>query len=195
MTLGENIHNAFLVVFKTLENIEKLINRCQEKCIKEMYHLPADRFLRYSSDTNWTGWIYWSFILLYQRREDGEVMGNDWIDGPVYALEINVDSETCEEPQLNIGKFIFHDIKEWSPGCSPYNHWVFYDPIHKEKYWNRKTINGCQYISAKDVYRDKVERSYWGFKNAIVWSCPLVEINDGNYKEKIFGTIEKLSKM
>lgn len=92
MTLGENIHNAFLVVFKTLENIEKLINRCQEKCIKEMYHLPADRFLRYSSDTNWTGWIYWSFILLYQRREDGEVMGNDWIDGPVYALEINVDS-------------------------------------------------------------------------------------------------------
>lgn len=55
MTLGENIHNAFLVVFKTLENIEKLINRCQEKCIKEMYHLPADRFLRYSSDTNWTG--------------------------------------------------------------------------------------------------------------------------------------------
>ena len=29
MMVGENIHNAFVVVFKTLQEIEKLIGKCR----------------------------------------------------------------------------------------------------------------------------------------------------------------------
>lgn len=195
MTLGENIHNAFSVVFKTFESIEKLMKKCREECIKEKYHMPVDKFLRYSSDTHWQGWIYWSFILLYQRHEDGAVMENGWINAPVYAMEINVDSETCEEPQLNIARFDFKDIQEWSSGCSPYNYWVFYDPMHLSKYWDSEMNNGYCYISPKKMYQDKMEKNYWGFEKAILWSCPLVDVNHENYKEKIFGTIEKLGRL
>lgn len=82
MTVGENIHNAFVVVFRTLQAIEKLIRKCRAELDTKTYYMPEERFLRHSSDQNWEGWIYWSFILLFQRREDGPVMENGWIDGP-----------------------------------------------------------------------------------------------------------------
>ena len=90
MMVGENIHNAFVVVFKTLQEIEKLIGKCRTELDTKKYYMPAERFMRYSSDQTWEGWIYWSFILLFQRLDDGSVMENGWIDGPVYAVEINV---------------------------------------------------------------------------------------------------------
>ena len=85
MNLGENIHNAFAIVFETLKNIEKLIKRCSAELDSEKYYMPADRFMRYSSDQEWAGWIYWSFILLFQRKEDDLPMENGWINAPVYA--------------------------------------------------------------------------------------------------------------
>lgn len=50
MTAGENIHNAFVVVFKTLQGIEKFISKCRTELDTEKYYMPADRFMRYSSD-------------------------------------------------------------------------------------------------------------------------------------------------
>ena len=67
--------------------------------------------MRYSSDLTWEGWIYWSFILLFQRKEDGPVMENGWINGPVYAVEINVDPDTCETPQLIVARMDFDGIR------------------------------------------------------------------------------------
>ena len=66
----------------------------------------TERFMRYSSDLTWEGWIYWSFILLFQRYEDGPVLNNGWIDGPVYTVEINVDSDTCEVPKVTLPEWI-----------------------------------------------------------------------------------------
>lgn len=74
MMVGENIHNAFVVVFKTLQEIEKLIGKCRTELDTKKYYMPAERFMRYSSDQTWEGWIYWSFILLFQRLDDGSVV-------------------------------------------------------------------------------------------------------------------------
>ena len=64
----------------------KTDSKMQAELDTKTYYMPEERFLRHSSDQNWEGWIYWSFILLFQRREDGPVMENGWIDGPVYAV-------------------------------------------------------------------------------------------------------------
>ena len=114
MMVGENIHNAFVVVFKTLQEIEKLIGKCRTELDTKKYYMPAERFMRYSSDQTWEGWIYWSFILLFQRLDDGSVMENGWIDGPVYAVEINVDSDTCDVPKVYIAKMQFDRMKDWT---------------------------------------------------------------------------------
>lgn len=44
--------------------------------------------MRHNSDQNWEGWIYWSFILLFQRLEDGPVMENGWfvVDAVIFLF-------------------------------------------------------------------------------------------------------------
>lgn len=56
MNLGENIHNAFVVVFETLKSIEKLMIRCRTEIDQDKYYMPEERFMRYSSDLTWEGW-------------------------------------------------------------------------------------------------------------------------------------------
>ena len=171
MTSGENIHNAFLVVFQTLKSIEKLMKKCRAELDEERYYMPMERFMRYSSDLTWEGWIYWSFILLFQRKEDGPVMENGWINGPVYAVEINVDPDTCETPQLIVTRMDFDGIPSWSKGCSPANHTLFYNAIHEEEL-----------------------QSFWGLSRVIKKNYELTDVKQGNYNEMIFGTIETLSQ-
>ena len=171
MTSGENIHNAFSVVFKTLQSIEKLMNKCRAELDETQYYMPAERFLRYSSDLTWEGWIYWSFILLFQRRADGPVMDNGWISGPVYAVEINVDSDTSEVPKLYVARMDFDGMDTWSVGCSPSNHTLFYNAIHQE--------NGA---------------AFWGLKHVAKKVFNLTDVTQNNYKEMIFGTMERLSR-
>ncbi len=171
MTVGENIHNAFVVVFKTLQGIEKLIRKCRAELDTKTYYMPEERFLRYNSDQTWDGWIYWSFILLFQRREDGPVMENGWIDGPVYAVEINVDSDTCNVPKVYIAKMEFDGMKEWTKGCSPARHTLFYNAIHEDS-----------------------PAPFWGLRNVKKQESNLTDIRQDNYKEIIFGAMEDLAK-
>lgn len=193
MNLGENIHNAFAVVFETLKSIEKLMIKCRTEMEQDKYYMPAERFMRYSSDLEWQGWIYWSFILLYQRKEDGEIMENGWINAPVYAVEINVDAETCDEPIIYVAKMDFGDISGWSKGCSPSNHTIFYNAIHAcDLYSEEKKDDGTTIIRPKDAYNEKVAASFWGFQQLIRSEMNLVDVTQSNYKEMIFGTIEGL---
>lgn len=48
---------AFAVVFETLKSIEKLMIKCSTEMEQEKYYMPAERFMRYSSDLSWEGWI------------------------------------------------------------------------------------------------------------------------------------------
>ena len=193
MNLGENIHNAFAVVFETLKSIEKLMTKCRAEMDQNKYYMPAERFMRYSSDLSWEGWIYWSFILLYQRKEDGEIMRNEWINAPVYAVEINVDSETCDEPLIYVAKMDFGDISKWTSGCSPSNHTLFYNAIHaRDLYVEERNADGTVIVRPKGVYKEKVAASFWGFRRLVRTEMKLVDVTQGNYKEMIFGAIERL---
>lgn len=188
--LGKNIHNAFSVVFNTYKSIEKLMLVCQSDEVKQNYYLPTEKFLRYSSDQYWEGWVYWSFILLYQRYSDGKCMANGWIDAPVYAVEINVDAETCEEPKIYVGQFEYNDICSWTSGCSPANHYIFYDAMHNDELF---TIESADDSKVSEPFDEKVSEKYWGLKKVTFKEINLVDVNVDNYYDKIFGTIESLS--
>ena len=188
--LGKNIHNAFSVVFNTYQSIEKLMCACQSDEVKQKYYLPTEKFLRYSSDQYWEGWVYWSFILLYQRYADGNCMENGWIDAPVYAVEINVDAETCEEPKIYIGKYEYKDICSWTPGCSPANHYIFYDAMHNDELFK---IESAGDIKVSVPVDEKVSGKYWGLKKVTFKEINLVDINADNYYDEIFGTIESFN--
>ena len=188
--LGKNIHNAFSVVFNTYKSIEKLMLACQSDEVKQNYYLPTEKFLRYSSDQYWEGWVYWSFILLYQRNADGKCPENGWIDAPVYAVEINVDAETCEEPKIYVGKFEYKDICSWTPGCSPANHYIFYDAMHNDELFK---IESAGDIKVSVPVDEKVSGKYWGLKKVTFKEINLVDINVDNYYDEIFGTIESFN--
>lgn len=195
MNLGENIHNAFAVVFETFKSIEKLIVKCTAELDQDKYYMPAERFMRYSSDLSWEGWIYWSFILLYQRREDGVLMENDWINAPVYAVEINVDAETCDEPVIYVAQMDFGDMADRSGGCSPSNHTMFYQAIHAcDQYLEEEQADGTTLIRPQEVYKEKVAASFRGFRQLVRTEMKLVDVKQSNYRDMIFGTIERLSK-
>lgn len=192
---GQNIHNAFAVVFETLQGIEKLISKCGAELDHRKYYMPIQKFLRYRSDLCWEGWIYWSFILLFQRREDGPVMENEWIDGPIYAVEINVDSETCESPEVYIAKMEFGSLKDWTKGCSPSNHNLFYDAIHANGPYEKEPLfNGIVQVKPQPGEEQKAADAFWGFQGLIWKRYHLVRITQENYKDIIFGTMEELSR-
>lgn len=193
MSSGKNIHNAFSVVYETYKSVQKLMSKCQNDIDEKSYYIPADRFLRYNSDTSWEGWIYWSFILLFQRKADGEVMNNKWINAPVYAVEINLDSDTCDEPELIVAKFNFGDISGWSKGCSPSSHGIFYYPMHNDSLYDSFWDGEFEKVYPKKEYEERVRNSNWGLKNLVIWKCPLIDVKQDNYKDKIFGTIERLN--
>jgi hypothetical protein len=175
MSLNENVTNAFNVVFKTLQNIEKLIDKCKNDMDKDKYYMPTNKFLRYSSDNHWYGWIYYSFILLYQRKADGEIMKNGWINGPIYAVNINLAVDDIKEPMVYIAKMDFCDNTGWEQGCSPSNHDVFYNAINADE-------------------EDFKNNLFWGLQKIDKLAINLLDITVQNYKEKIFDSIDELSR-
>lgn len=196
MNLGKNIGNAFLVVFETLQSVEKLINKCKAELDEEKYYMPIENFLRWNSDKHWSGWVYWSFILLFQRRKDGNVGKNGYINGAFYAVEINLDAEEYDEPQLIVAKFEFENVSGWldksSSPITKSDHGYFYSAIHEQGIYEKKdvknevvkiaTVEGCE------------EQGFWGFRKLYYRAYRLVDVSQSNYKEMIFGTIEELSK-
>lgn len=74
MNLGKNIGNAFLVVFETLQSVEKLINKCKAELDEEKYYMPIENFLRWNSDKHWSGW-YIGVLFYYFKEEKMEMLG------------------------------------------------------------------------------------------------------------------------
>lgn len=197
MNLSENIHNAFKVVFKTLEASKNLMEKCRNEYDRNKYYMPVRHFLRYQDDSEWAGWIYWSIILLYQRKEDGKLLENGWIDGPVYAVEINLDADIYKEPVLNIAKFEFSDMDKRGKKCSSKMHYIFNDIMYSDDVGSvdgveKQVIDDNHFKYTVDEWTEELDEDYWGFKEATVEQHKLVDIKVDNYQEKIFGSIEKL---
>lgn len=190
MNLGENIHNAVVVISKTYENIDKLINYCRNICEKETnYTNSVSKFLRYKSDNDYGGWMIDNFILLFQNKTDRKLK-NEWRNGPVFTMEINLADE--DVPKVFLSKFEYENINSWDQGCSPANHWAFYWPLRREETMDYEEFSDYTVGKPKPSMEEKVAKDYWGLKRVVYMDKPLTEITSENIKKLIFESFDKL---
>lgn len=190
MNLGENIQNAFIVVKKTYENVDKLMRFCDSIANDFGYDAITNKFLRYKSDSYYGGWFIDSFIKLYQSK-DNKVLENDWKDGPVYVMEINFK----DKPKVYLSKFEYDNISDWPKGVSPAEYWGFSKPINCEgNDFKEKNINKREgyYVSEP---KKNVKDKYWGIKRVVYTNLDLFQLTSDSISEKVFGQFDQLTDL
>lgn len=195
MNSRENVKNALQVLFKTYDNVEKLMEYCKIVAAeKTNYVTSVPKFLRRKSDNDTVAWLLNDFILLFQNGNDGECESeNGWRKGPIYVLEICLGEKGSENlPIIYLSKFEYHDLNSWSEGCSPANHWAFYFPLRYDQYMDF-TIEGEYKIATPK--NEKSSKTYWGLKKITTKSIDLFEVTSENLEEKIFGEFDKLADL
>ncbi len=190
MNLGENIHNAFEVVNKTHENVEKLIEFCRVMAAeKKEFDLMSPKFLRYKSDSDYWGWNIRRMFLLFQDTQD-ELLENGWRDGPIYVLEILLYDPDgyyeTNEPRVEMAKFEYEDIKHFSPGVSAASYYYFADPLYDVDY---EEIEDEILVAEMP---EEMTQKYWGVKRVVCKVSLLVDIDYENAYDVIFGTFKTL---
>lgn len=191
MNLGENIKNAFEVVRKTYENLYKLMSYLDSQSIEKGYEPSIVRFLRYSSDSNYKGWVYNNFIKLYQFKGDGDDLQNKWKDGPIYAIEFSF----TDYPKMIVSKFNF-DIKKWGEGIGSDKVNYFSNPTNlkmKDEFNHVKL--GKNNFYNKSVPLNGVSELYWDLNYVIFKEFNLTDVNIDNANELTFGEFNKMRDM
>lgn len=195
MSLNDNIKNAVVVLQKTYESANKMLEQCKVISEDYGYILASDKVLRYKSDTDPNGWLVNSLILAFQKADDPDCSkGNGWKDGPIYAVQVFLGS--AEEPdlsaQLYVSRFDYADINNgWtSDPLSPADHWAFYHPTHKIYSVFRFTDRGGCLVS--EPINEKYSGQYWGLLKAVSKIVPLSEVKAENIGELIFGVFDEL---
>lgn len=196
MSSTENIRNAFHVVFNTYENIHKLMDYCKTIALEQSNYVSVvDKFLRYKSDSDFSGWFIQNFIILFQHKNDIE-LDNEWRDGPLYVMEIELfDAENKLEvlkhlPCVRLSKFEYGDIQNWASGCSPGNHWRFYYPLRNKDIMLIQEDGDFLHIAPRD--QEASNRYYWGVKQITSKRFSLTDITADNVVEMVFSTFDSL---
>lgn len=191
MNLNDNMKNAFEIVRKTYENVDKLMKYCDSISKDFGYEPVTDKFLRYKSDSYCDGWLINSFIKLYQSEID-KVLENDWKDGPVFAMEINFE----DIPMVYISKFEYDNIASWTKGISPSEHWSFSGPIDcKGCGFDERNIDDKQQYYFSKPESENIMNRYRGVKMVVYTKHKLIELKSDNISEKIFGAFENLKDL
>lgn len=190
MNLGENIFNAFEVVNKTHENVEKLIKFCKIMVSeKKEFDLVSPKFLRYKSDSDYLGWNTTRMFLLFQDTQD-QLLENGWRDGPIYVLEILLyDPDGCfetNEPRLEMAKFEYENIENFASGISSSEYYAFAHPLYDVDY--EEMEDG---ILVAEMPKE-ITQKYWGVKRVVCKEELLVDVNYENAYDVIFGAYKIL---
>ncbi|WP_214710783.1 hypothetical protein [Exiguobacterium sp. s55] len=197
MNSTDNVRNAFHVVYKTYENVHKLMDYTKTIAPEKSHYVSVvDKFLRYKSDNDFAGWFIGDFILIFQDRDHSE-FENEWRDGPLYVMEIELYDEDSEMsnttlPCIRLSKFIYdtETMQGWSKGCSPANHWRFFDPLHNKNTMQITVKNDFSILTP--LNQDYSHRNYWDVEKIITKQIPLMDVTVDNVVDKIFATFDSL---
>ncbi len=188
MSLEDNINNAFSVVIKTYENIDKLMRFCDSIALDCNYIPSTTNFLRYKSDADYNGWLTTSFIKLYQSNNDKQLK-NEWQDGPVFAMNIYL----LEEPVIYLAKYEFENISGWTHSYfSAAAHWLFGDPIHSKQngFLIEELKDNEGYFVSQPVEAQK--EKYWKLIRVVYTKIYLTRVTSDNANDLIFGDFDTL---
>ncbi|MED4040992.1 MULTISPECIES: hypothetical protein [Niallia] len=198
MNSTDNIKNAFHVIHHTYENVLKLMDYCKTIASEDSNYVSVvNKFLRYKSDSDVSGWYIQDFILIFQNKNDIE-LENEWRDGPLYVMEIELYNKDLREEQLkglpciHLSKFEYESLQKWKSGyIGPADHWRFFHAIRDTKVRMNIQRNG-DYSYIEPINQKESDRSYWGVKKIISKRIPLMDITSENVREKVFGTFDSL---
>lgn len=191
MNTGENIRNALHVLYKTYENIDKLLNDCQAAATDCGYYQPCPKFLNWSiSKKIPLSWLINDFIVLFQHNNTPDGFNeNGWKKAPVYVLEIclGLEDDISQLPTLYLSQFCYSDSIDWKTLCRDFAN--FYDPIHADDNDFQRTndIPRTTYLTTTEA-----KKIYNGLDHVVTIEIPLLELNADNMREKIFGSFELL---
>lgn len=194
MNLNENIANAVMVLQKTYESVNKMLEQCRAISESHGYVLVSDKPLRWRSDAYTNGWLVNSLILAFQKNNAPDCSsGNGWKDGPVYAVQVFLGS--VEEPdlsaQLYVSKFDYADINGWPDArLSPTDQWAFYNPTHKTYSAFRFTDRG-EFVESEPI-PGKYSQQYWGLERAVWKTFPLSSFTADTLGDVVFKTFNQL---
>lgn len=192
--MNEETIMAFQTVRKAHKNVQEFISRCialaEEKGEFELAPITKNNtFLRWSSDRDSNAWLYYSFIVVFQSRQNAKLK-NGYRNGALYVLELNfIDFDI---PMANVARYDYDNIaKNWSTNpISPSDHWILYQPMYNGLIEFPEYESGEMYCGEAS---DPLER-YWGLKRIIGYEVPLSEITADNAYKKIFGIFKELEK-
>ena len=199
MSLSKNINEAFKIVTKTYENTYKLLDFLRIKSREEDsdFELKSPRILHDKSINEDKGWWISQFILVFQNKAD-ELLPNNWRDGPVYVVEINLFEYNYDYPTVTVIKYEYKDneIKNWIAGCKNdsenyngfRNPWYDVENIDYDEGDSEGVIIGIP----NNKNEDYTETDYWGLLRVVGIEIPLAEITRDNACDKIFGSFCKL---
>lgn len=195
MNSGKNIKNALSVLYNTYDNIQKLMEYCKAVAKEETNYEPSEeRFLRYKSDNDCSGWLLSDFILLFQNKHSPNCESeNGWKNDAVYVLEICLgEKHSINLPTIYLSKFDYgrEYINKWSRGCSPAQYWAFYNPLRNKSEFDFTNFENYIRSKPKD---DKTSISYLGLKQVTIKKIDLMSITSDNLKEMIFDEFDRLA--
>lgn len=156
---------------------------------RKEFDLMSPKFLRYKSDSDYWGWNTNQMFLLFQDTQD-ELLENGWRDGPIYVLEILLYDPDgyfeTNEPRLEMAKFEYENIKNFSPGVSPASYYCFSHPLYD---WDYEEMEDG--ILVGEMPGESTQK-YWGVKRVVCKVSLLVDVNYENAYDVIFGAFKIL---
>ena len=175
----DNIKNAVLVLLKTYENINKFLNACKNisKDGDSNYKLLTENFLRRKSDRDFRFWLIHEFALIYKRNDDDL--------NAIFGMVINLD-EAC----VYLAKYVYNTEIDFTRYFSPAEIWRYSNPLLDIETgdFSSKIEDGLSRVIPNP------ENNYLDLDCVLFKRISLVEIDEINVKEKVFGTFEELSK-
>jgi hypothetical protein len=183
--LNNNIWNAFKVIEKTYEGVEKMMAFCDEKAQSNGYESYNKKYLRYKSDIYIDGWYTQGFIKIYVKGRIGDASVYD-----VYVMNINF----FDEPKVYISKHFF--AKSVSANISPNDYWLYDNPIGD---MDKNEFETKFYETYSDLFvvipKTGIKEKYYGFEKAIFKEFKISSITKDNIEEIVFGTFDLLNKI
>lgn len=176
--VDRNILNAFQVVYRTYQSVDKMFAELDEVCLRSGYVVLTPRFMRWKSDMHPGGWLVGSFIKLYQRKEDPRLRkGQELRNGPIFGVEVSLlnTQGPLESLDMLVAKYEYEDdyFRTWDRAPSVAEHWGFYHPLRDAKRFQLSEANGVwKSVPADDAVKDE----FWGLRQARFVRRPLLDI-------------------
>lgn len=185
---GESIVQATNIMIETYENLSILFGELDRVGEREGYIAITPRFMRYKSDTDYSGWLTTNFIKLYVKTSNPissieDIRELDWFGVMVDLL----GDDEKKIPMVSIIRYQY-DQSYWNRLPAVSDHWAFFLPFVEDGF--EILHEGNEWTSTSNV---RAKKKHLGFEIAKAIDIPLFEINSPeDIQIKVFEGFDRL---